>query len=92
MDLLLILAGPVTAAPLLLFAAAARTLRYTTIGLLQFIAPTLQFLEAVLLYHEPLRPAQLATFALIWAGCGLYAWSSVAAAAAQRRTSSPPAR
>ncbi len=92
MDLLLILAGPVTAAPLLLFAAAARTLRYTTIGLLQFIAPTLQFLEAVLLYHEPVRPAQLATFALIWAGCGLYAWSSVAAAAAQRRTSSPPAR
>lgn len=90
MDALLVLAGPVTAAPLLLFAAAARRLRYTTIGLLQFIAPTLQFLEAVLLFHEPVRPAQFATFALIWAGCALYAWSSLAPA--QRRTSSPPAR
>ncbi len=79
MDLLLILAGPVTAAPLLLFAAGAKRLRYTTMGLLQFIAPTLQFLEAVLVYHEPIRPAQLATFALIWLGCGLYAWSSIAA-------------
>lgn len=79
MDLLLILAGPVTAAPLLLFAAGAKRLRYTTMGLLQFIAPTLQFLEAVLIYHEPIRLAQLATFALIWIGCGLYAWSSIAA-------------
>ena len=79
MDLLLILAGPVTAAPLLMFAAGARRLRYTTMGLLQFIAPTLQFLEAVLVYHEPIRPAQLATFALIWVGCGLYAYSSIAA-------------
>lgn len=78
-DLLLILAGPVTAVPLLMFAAGAKRLRYTTMGLLQFIAPTLQFLEAVLLYHEPVRPAQLATFVLIWIGCGLYAWSSIAA-------------
>ncbi|MCU6454289.1 EamA family transporter RarD [Sphingomonas sp. A2-49] len=83
MDLLLILAGPVTAAPLLMFAAGARRLRYTTMGLLQFIAPTLQFLEAVLLYREPVRAAQLATFALIWVGCALYAWSSIAVA---RRT------
>ncbi|MCP3735572.1 EamA family transporter RarD [Sphingomonas sp. RP10(2022)] len=79
-DWLLILAGPVTAAPLLMFAAGARRLRYTTMGLLQFIAPTLQFLEAVLLYREPIRAAQLATFGLIWAGCALYAWSSLTAA------------
>jgi chloramphenicol-sensitive protein RarD len=79
---LLVLAGPVTAAPLLLFAAGARRLRYTTIGLLQFIAPTLQFLLAVLVYHEPVRATQLATFALIWLGCGLYAWSSIRAARA----------
>jgi len=88
MDLLLILAGPVTAAPLLLFAAGAKRLRYTTMGLLQFIAPTLQFLEAVLVYREPIRAAQLATFALIWAGCGLYAWSSIQAA---RRPKAPAA-
>lgn len=82
LDLLLVLAGPVTAAPLLLFAAGARRLRYTTVGLLQFIAPTLQFLLAVLVYHEPVRATQLATFALIWLGCGLYAWSSIRAARA----------
>jgi chloramphenicol-sensitive protein RarD len=81
-DLLLALAGPVTAVPLLMFAAGARRLRYTTIGLLQFIAPTLQFLLAVLVYHEPIRATQLATFTLIWLGCGLYAWSSIRAARA----------
>ena len=74
LDLLLVLAGPVTAAPLLLFAAGARRLRYTTVGLLQYIAPTLQFMEAVLLFGERLRPVHVATFALIWTGCALYAW------------------
>ncbi|WP_308814865.1 EamA family transporter RarD [Sphingomonas sp. GV3] len=86
-DWLLILAGPITAAPLLMFAAGARRLRYTTMGLLQYIAPTLQFLEAVLLFDEPVRPAQLATFALIWSACALYAWSSVAAARTARARS-----
>ena len=77
---LLVLAGPVTAAPLLMFAAGARRLRYTTMGLLQYIAPTLQFLEALLVYGEPVRPVQLVTFAAVWTGCALYAWSSIAAA------------
>jgi chloramphenicol-sensitive protein RarD len=84
-DLLLVLAGAVTAAPLLMFAAAARRLRYATLGLLQFIGPTLQFLEAVLIFGEPLRPAQLLSFALIWAACALYAyagWRSASAAKA----------
>ncbi|WP_394647340.1 EamA family transporter RarD [uncultured Sphingomonas sp.] len=75
-DTLLVLAGAVTAAPLLMFAAAARRLRYATMGLLQYIAPTLQFLEAVVLFHEPLRPVHIVTFALIWAGCALYAIGS----------------
>lgn len=79
-DALLILSGVVTAMPLLMFAAAARRLRYTTIGLLQFMSPSLQFAQAVFLFDEPLRPVQAATFALIWAGCGLYAWDSLRAA------------
>ena len=79
-DALLILSGVVTAMPLLMFAAAARRLRYTTIGLLQFMSPSLQFAQAVFLFGEPLRPVQAATFALIWAGCGLYAWDSLRAA------------
>ena len=75
-DLLLVFAGAITAVPLLLFAGAARRLRYTTVGLLQYIAPTLQFLEAVLLFGERLRPVHVATFALIWTGCALYAADS----------------
>lgn len=78
-DALLILAGPITALPLLLFAAGARRLRYTTLGLLQFIAPTLLLAEAVLLYQEPIHPIQLATFGLIWIGCGLYARGGIIA-------------
>ena len=75
--MLLILAGAVTAAPLLMFAAAARRMRYATLGLLQYIAPTLQFAQAVLLFGEPLKPVHIVTFALIWTGCALYAFDSV---------------
>ncbi|WP_294292344.1 EamA family transporter RarD [uncultured Sphingomonas sp.] len=73
LDLLLIAAGAITAAPLLLFAAAAKRLKYTTLGLLQYIAPTLQLIQAVLLFGEPLRGYHIAAFGLIWAGCALYA-------------------
>ena len=83
-DLLLVLAGPVTAIPLLLFAGAARRMPYATLGLLQYIAPSMSFLEAVLLFGEPLRPVHVATFALIWSGCGLYAWDSVRLARRER--------
>lgn len=79
-DLLLAASGVITAAPLLMFAASARRLRYATVGLLQYIGPTLQFLQAVLLFGEPLRPVHLMTFGLIWAGCALYAWDSLRAA------------
>ncbi|SFR86296.1 EamA family transporter RarD [Sphingomonas jatrophae] len=79
-DMLLISAGAITATPLLLFAAAARKLRLSTMGLLQFIAPTLQFACATLVFHEPLRPSLLAAFVGIWAGCLLYAADSLRAA------------
>lgn len=84
-DLLLIAAGAVTATPLLLFAAAAKRLPYATMGLLQYIAPTLQFLEAVLLFSEPVQPVHFVTFALIWSGCALYAWDSLRAYRAAAR-------
>lgn len=73
LDLMLIAAGAITAAPLLLFAAAAKRLKYTTLGLLQYIAPTLQLIQAVLLFGEPLRWFHVVAFALIWAGCAIYA-------------------
>jgi chloramphenicol-sensitive protein RarD len=76
-DILLILAGAVTAAPLLMFAAAAKRLSYSTLGLIQYIAPTLQFLEAVLLFGEAVSLTRVAVFALIWTGCALYALDSI---------------
>ena len=71
--ILVMLAGVVTAVPLLLFASAARRLRLATIGFLQYITPTLHFLLAVLLYKEPFTRAHLLSFLFIW--CGLVCYS-----------------
>ena len=76
-DLLLALAGAVTAAPLLMFAAAARRLPLSVLGLLQYLSPTIQFAEAVLIFGEPLRPVHGLTFGLIWTGCAVFAWDGV---------------
>ena len=65
-------AGFVTATPLLLFTAAARQLPYSTLGMLQFLAPTMQFLLAVLIYGEPFTNAHAIAFAAIWGALGLY--------------------
>lgn len=73
---LLIAAGVVTALPLLAFAGAARRLRLATLGFLMYINPSIQFLIALLVFHEPLSTVQLATFGLIWVGLGLYSWSA----------------
>jgi len=69
---LLLAAGVVSTTPLLLFTAAARRLPYSTLGMLQFLAPTLQFLIAVLLYGEPFTTAHAIAFAAIWTALGLY--------------------
>lgn len=74
-QLLLALAGVLTALPLMFFAAATQRLSLATVGMLMYINPTLQFLTAVALFHEPLRPGRLTTFALIWLGLFLYSWS-----------------
>lgn len=71
LTMLLLLAGIVSTTPLLLFTAAAKRLPYSTLGMLQFIAPTLQFLIG-LLYGEPLRTAHLIAFPAIWIALGLY--------------------
>jgi len=68
---LLLLAGVVSTTPLLLFTAASRRLPYSTLGMLQFIAPTLQFLIAIA-YGEPLRAAHFIAFPAIWIALGLY--------------------
>lgn len=65
-DLLLIGTGAVTSIPLLMFASAAREIPLTMIGVLQYIAPTLQFLVGIFLYHEPFDHSRLIGFSLVW--------------------------
>jgi chloramphenicol-sensitive protein RarD len=69
---LIIGTGIITTIPLLLFAYGARRLRLATLGVLQYIAPTVQFLIGLLLYHEPFDSARLQAFVLIWCGLVLY--------------------
>ena len=69
---LIAFAGIVTATPLLLFTAAAKRLRYSTLGMLQFLAPTLQFLLAVSIYGEPFTRAYAIAFGAIWTALALY--------------------
>ncbi|MGE5064695.1 MAG: EamA family transporter RarD [Myxococcales bacterium] len=69
---LLLLSGVVSTTPLLLFTAAAKRLAYSTLGMLQFLAPTLQFLIAVLLYGEPFTTAHAIAFPAIWTALVLY--------------------
>jgi chloramphenicol-sensitive protein RarD len=69
---LLILCGPVTTVPLVLFSFGARRLTLSTIGLMQYVNPTLQALTAVILLHESLSRLQGVSFALIWLGLAIY--------------------
>ena len=68
----LLAAGVATTMPLLAFNAAAKRILFTTLGLFQYIGPTLMFILAVWLYQEPLEPARLTTFALVWVGLLLF--------------------
>ena len=70
---LLVAAGPITAIPLLMFAAGARTIPLSVLGLLQYISPTIQFLMGVWLFHEAFSAARMVGFVLIWSALGLYA-------------------
>ena len=69
---LLVLAGPLTALPLLLFAAGARRLPLATVGLLQYISPSLQLALGIWVFHEPFDTDRLLGFACIWAGLVVY--------------------
>lgn len=75
-DLLLASSGVITAIPLLWFVAGARRLKLATIGLVQYISPTGQFLLAVLLYGETFTRAHAVTFGLIWVSLAVYSLSA----------------
>lgn len=73
-DLLIAFSGVITAVPLLLFAYAARRMDYSTLGMMQFIAPTIVFFLGLFLFKEPLNTSQLACFVLIWAAIAVFMW------------------
>lgn len=76
MAALLLLLGPATSIPLILFAVGARGLPFTTLGLLQYLAPTLQFTTGIML-GETFTPAHAVTFALIWTGLAIYSFATI---------------
>ncbi len=72
---LLLGTGVMTAVPLMLYANGAKLLRLSTIGILQYIAPTLIFLTAVFIFGEPFGSARMIAFPMIWAALALYSWA-----------------
>lgn len=75
---LIVSAGAITAVPLILFANGARQIRFTTLGLLQYIAPSVQFTIGAWLYHEPFSGERAVAFGLIWCGLVLYTADNLA--------------
>lgn len=72
---LLLIAGPITTVPLILYATGAKLLKFATLGIMQYIAPTIMFLIAVFIFREPFSSAEATAFGLIWAALAIYSWS-----------------
>ena len=78
-DLLIVASGLITAAPLITFNAAARRMNLTTLGFFQYIAPSISFVVAILLYDEPFGRSQAITFACVWVALVVYSVDSLRA-------------
>lgn len=87
--LLLVSSGIATAVPLLLFAAAARRIPLSTIGLLQYLTPLMQLSVGVFVYGEPMPPARLAGFAIVWVALAVFTADTLRHARAGTRRSIP---
>lgn len=81
---LLILSAVVTSIPLMLFAAAAKRLTLTTLGFIQYVAPSMVFLIGVFVFKEPLNSGQIICFVLIWTGLALFTLDNLRMARANR--------
>ncbi|WP_394269301.1 EamA family transporter RarD [Qipengyuania sp.] len=77
LSLAIVLGGFLTAIPLLMFAVAARRMPYSTLGFVQFLAPSIVFILGLTVFREPLQPVQAACFACIWAAAALFVWDLV---------------
>ena len=85
---LMVLSGVATAVPLLLFAAAANRVSMVGIGILQYVAPILQLAVGLLIYHEPMPPARLAGFGLVWVALIIFTIDGIRGS--RRRTVADP--
>lgn len=74
MSLLIVFSGVLTAVPLLMFALAARRMDYSTLGFIQYLSPTIVFFLGLFVFHQPLAPAKLASFVLIWVAVAIFVW------------------
>lgn len=83
-DILLIVAAVVTSVPLMLFAAAAKRLTLTTLGFIQYIAPSMVFMIGAFIFDEPLNAGTIACFLFIWTGLALFTIDNVRTARANR--------
>ena len=86
---LLVIGGAVTAAPLLMFNAAAKRLPYSTLGFLQYLAPSLQLLLAVAVFGEAFTSAHALCFGAIWTALAVFAWEGVRLGRARARKIAP---
>ena len=86
---LMMAGGAITGIPLLLFAAAARRMDYSSLGMVQFCAPTIVFLLGVFVFGEPLRAVQLACFVLIWSAIAVFVWDILAQRRARLLSQAP---
>lgn len=84
-SLLLMFSGPLTAVPLMLFAYATRRVTYATVGLVQYLNPTLQFLVAVAIFGEPFGSFDAIAFPLIWTALAIYSFATLSREKAARR-------
>jgi chloramphenicol-sensitive protein RarD len=71
---LIMFSGVVTAVPLLMFAIAARRMDYSTLGFIQYVAPTIVFILGLTVFEQALAPAKLASFVLIWIAVAVFSW------------------
>ena len=78
MSLLIVFSGVLTAVPLLMFALAARRMDYSTLGFIQYLSPTIVFFLGLFVFHQPLAPAKLASFVLIWVAVAIFVWDLLA--------------
>ena len=86
-DALLIGLGICTTVPLVLFAYAARNMKFSALGLMQYLNPTLQFFVAVLIFGEIFTNSHMVTYALVWFGLAIFTWDNLRSARQNRAKS-----